>query len=74
MRDDLKICVIAEDNMNDIEQWIDSKLADIAKKLPGLVHSDPASFACGYNSGYKKALLELDMYVQESKNKTIESI
>jgi len=74
MRDDLKICVIAEVKMNDIEQWIDSKLLEIAEKLPGLVHSDPASFACGYNSGYKKALIELDMYIQELKNKTIDCI
>lgn len=50
--------------MNDLEQWIDLKLVDIAKKLPGLVHSDPASFACGYNTGYKQALLELERYME----------
>jgi hypothetical protein len=42
-----------------LNQWIDSKLADIAKKLPTLVHQDAASFACGYNTGYKAALLDL---------------
>lgn len=44
----------------DIQEWLDNKFADIATKLPSLVHEDPASFACGYNMGYKQALLDLE--------------
>lgn len=47
------------------QQWIDSKFAEIAKKLPTLVHTEPASFACGFNTGYKQALLELDRRMLE---------
>jgi len=47
------------------QEWIDSKFAEIAKKLPTLVHTEPASFACGFNAGYKQALLELDRFFQE---------
>jgi len=43
-----------------LNSWIDSKLADIANKLPTLTHQDAASFACGYNTGYKSALLDLE--------------
>jgi hypothetical protein len=47
------------------QEWIDSKLADIATKLPTLVHTEPASFACGFNTGYKQALLDLDRLIEE---------
>jgi hypothetical protein len=43
-----------------LNDCIDVKLAEIANKLPSLVHQDAASFACGYNSGYKNALLDLE--------------
>lgn len=43
-----------------IQDWIHEQLKDIATKLPTLVHTEPASFACGYNAGYKRALLDLD--------------
>jgi hypothetical protein len=43
-----------------LNQWIDGKLHDIANKLPTLVHQDAASFACGYNTGYKAALIDLE--------------
>lgn len=45
--------------METIDHWIDKKLAEIAEKLPNLVHQDPASFSCGFNAGYKQCLLEL---------------
>ncbi len=48
-----------------LQDWIDNKFADIADKLPQLVHTEPASFACGYNTGYKQALLELDRFLQD---------
>jgi len=46
-----------------LNQWIDSKLAEITNQLPTLVHQDPASFACGYNTGYKNALLDLEKHL-----------
>jgi hypothetical protein len=48
-----------------LQDWIDAKFAGIAEKLPQLVHTEPASFACGYNTGYKQALLELDRFLQD---------
>lgn len=48
-----------------IQEWINSKFAEIAEKLPTLVHTDPASFACGLNTGYKQALLDLDIFLEE---------
>ncbi len=48
-----------------LQEWIDSKFKMIADKLPTLVHQDPASFACGYNVGYKQCLLELDRFLQD---------
>ena len=49
----------------EIQNWIDSKLAFIATKLPTLVHTEPASFACGFNTGYKQAILELDRFLED---------
>ncbi len=48
-----------------LHEWIDSKFAQVAEKLPQLVHTEPASFACGYNTGYKQALLELDRFLED---------
>ena len=47
------------------QQWVDSKLADIATKLPTLVHTEPASFSCGFNTGYKQAMLDLDRFLED---------
>lgn len=46
-----------------LQEWIDHQLAIIAEKLPQAVHQDPASFACGYNSGYKAAMLDLERFL-----------
>ncbi len=48
-----------------IQEWIDSKLAEIATRLPTLVDADPASFSCGFNVGYKQAMLDLDRLLQD---------
>jgi hypothetical protein len=45
--------------MDDVNDWVDQKLMDVAQKLPSQAHDDPASFACGYNTGYKQALLDI---------------
>lgn len=42
-----------------LQEWIDKRLKYIAELLPQLQHEDPASFACGYNAGYKNALLDM---------------
>jgi hypothetical protein len=49
-----------------LNDWIDGKLAEIANKLPSLVHQDAASFACGYNTGYKNALLDLERIMNDA--------
>ncbi len=49
--------------MDKIQQWIDLKLEEISKKLPNQVHENPASFACGYNVGYKQAALDLQNFI-----------
>lgn len=48
-----------------LQEWINSKFEVVAEKLPTLVHTEPASFACGYNTGYKQALLDLDRFLEE---------
>jgi hypothetical protein len=48
-----------------LQEWIDEKIADIANKLPTLVHTEPASFSCGYNTGYKQAMLDLDNIIED---------
>ena len=48
-----------------LDDWINSKFEMIAQKLPTLVHTDPASFACGYNTGYKQAMLDLDRFLED---------
>lgn len=47
------------------QEWIAAKFDEIATKLPTLVHTEPASFACGFNTGYKHALLEFDRRMLE---------
>ena len=54
-------------DMANLDTWISDKLQGIAHKLPSLVHSDPASFACGFNSGYKQAMLDLSRFVDVEK-------
>lgn len=46
--------------LQELERFIDLKLTEISKRLPEAVHNDPASFACGYNMGYKSALLDME--------------
>lgn len=52
-----------------VNDWLNDKLADIATRLPSLVHEDPASFACGYNAGYKQAMLDLE---REMRSKEVD--
>jgi len=42
-----------------VDDWVDRKLAEIAERLPEIIHSDPASFSCGFNAGYKQAVTDL---------------
>lgn len=54
----------------ELQNWIDKKLQEISLKLPSLVHQDPSSFSCGYNSGFKSALLELDRLLEDRQSQT----
>jgi len=49
-----------------LNDWIDGKIADIANKLPTLVYKNPGSFSCGYNTGYKTALLDLERFMNDA--------
>ena len=48
----------------DTKEWLNKKISEIAKKLPTLVHTEPASFSCGYNVGYKQAMLDLERFLE----------
>jgi hypothetical protein len=50
------------------KEWMREKLNEIAEKLPMQTHTEPASFACGYNMGYKQALLDLQRIYDELEN------
>lgn len=52
-----------------IQEWIGNKFSDIATRLPSLVHEDPASFACGYNMGYKQALLDFERELEDESER-----
>jgi len=47
-----------------VMDWADAKMSYIAKKMPSLVHTEPSSFACGFNMGYKQALLDLENHLE----------
>ena len=46
-----------------INEWIDSKLACVGNALPSLIETEPDSFMCGHEVGYKQALLELEDFI-----------
>jgi hypothetical protein len=52
----------------DLQQWIDSKFLEISKKLPSLVNTFPEGFECGYQTGYKACLLELDRLLEDNND------
>jgi hypothetical protein len=52
-------------HMEEVKHWINEQLQIISHKLPTLVHENPASFACGYNMGYKQCLLTLDRILED---------
>lgn len=50
-----------------MQKWIDDKIKQIAEKLPNTAHTEPSSFACGYNVGYKQALLDMQKILDHDK-------
>lgn len=46
-----------------LQEWIDDKFAGLAEILPERVKEDPASFQCGHAMGYKRAMLDLDIFL-----------
>jgi hypothetical protein len=47
----------------DLQQYIHDKLSWIAESLPETV-KQPTSFRCGYDTGYKQALLDLQRFLE----------
>lgn len=61
-----RACIEGLLNMNTIlkiQNFINSKITEIAKELPALVNADPASFSCGNVVGYKQACLDIDSLI-----------
>lgn len=52
--------------MIDLQQYIDEKLIVIANSLPKTV-VNPDSFACGYDTGYKQAMLDLERFLHKDE-------
>lgn len=55
--------------MDELEEWIEEKLADITERLPSQAHDSHASFAWGwgFNIGYKQAMLDLSVFLDSRK-------
>jgi hypothetical protein len=47
----------------DIKEWIYNKFSEVSERMETLVHSEPASFACGYNVGYRQCLIEIEKMI-----------
>lgn len=47
-----------------LQEWINDKFAGLAEILPERVKEDPASFLCGHAMGYKRAMLDLNMFLE----------
>jgi hypothetical protein len=54
-----------------IQEEVDNTLAFIADDLPILVHENPSSFKCGYNTGLKAGMLAVDRILQGLKENEI---
>lgn len=48
-----------------IQDWIAKKLKAIAEVLYMQVMEDASSFKCGFNTGYKQAMIDLDNLIEE---------
>jgi hypothetical protein len=46
-----------------LTSWINNKIIKISKELPLLVLDNPKSFDCGFNIGYKHAMLDLSSHL-----------
>lgn len=49
-----------------LQGFINMQLTMIARSLPETV-KQPASFACGWDTGYKKALLDIQRFLENNK-------
>ena len=52
-----------------LQEWIDRKFSIIAQKLPNQIYDNPSSFPCGHTMGYKQALLDLDMWLEDERER-----
>lgn len=58
-------------NLDEVQDWIDSKIEKIAVSLPRLVKEQPDSFSCGHNMGYKQAMLDLSQALEADVDELI---
>lgn len=52
-----------------LKNWINVKFAEVSVKLPTISHTEPASLCCGYNTGYKSAILDLQEFLLNDNEK-----
>jgi hypothetical protein len=50
-----------------IDDFINNKFEMIAKLLPDAVDKNPAGFECGWATGYKQALLDIDRLLEDKE-------
>lgn len=48
--------------ITNLQEYIDAKLSKIAESLPITVNN-PDGFGCGYDTGYKQAMLDLERFL-----------
>ena len=53
-----------------LQEYIDQELAEVANSLPETV-KEPSSFQCGFDTGYKRALLNIEKLFCEEINEEI---
>jgi len=54
-------------NKNELQLHINKELAHIACILPVLVKEGPSTFKCGHVTGYKQALLDIDLTIRRKE-------
>ena len=54
-----------------LQDWIDERYKEIAKKLPLLMNTQPDSFVCGHAMGFKACLLEIDRFIEDNEQEKL---
>ena len=48
-----------------IDWFIEEKMREISERSQTMTHTEPASFTCGYNAGYKKCIQDLVRFLND---------